>query len=117
MIHAGDGAAPGRRRRPSRSSIAAHEPVDDARRGGDDLAAVFYTGGTTGRSKGVMLSHLNLLTSALGALASEHFLSRGGAYLHAAPMFHLADLAALDLPARPRRHPRDDPDVRAGRRA
>ena len=60
----------------------------------DDLAAVFYTGGTTGRSKGVMLSHANLLTSALGVLASEHWLSPGGTYLHAAPMFHLADLAA-----------------------
>ena len=41
-----------------------------------------------------MLSHANLLTSALGVLASEHFLSPGGTYLHAAPMFHLADLAA-----------------------
>ena len=35
--------------------IAAAEPVPDARRGGDDLAGVFYTGGTTGFPKGVML--------------------------------------------------------------
>jgi acyl-CoA synthetase (AMP-forming)/AMP-acid ligase II len=74
--------------------IAGHRPVEDVRRGGADLAAVFYTGGTTGRAKGVMLSHRNLLTSAYGSLASEHFLSPEGTYLHAAPMFHLADLAA-----------------------
>ena len=75
-------------------------------RSGDDLAGVFYTGGTTGRSKGVMLSHDNLLTSAMGTLATEHSLSVDGSYLHAAPMFHLADLAAWTGSGRPRRHAR-----------
>ena len=93
VIHAGDGPAPDGTRSFDQL-IADNEPMDDVRRGGDELAAVFYTGGTTGRSKGVMLSHANLLTSALGVLASEHFMSPGGTYLHAAPMFHLADLAA-----------------------
>lgn len=72
--------------------IEGAEPVADARRGGDALAALFYTGGTTGRSKGVMLSHANLMTSALGCAAAGFWATPGGRYLHSAPMFHLADL-------------------------
>ncbi|MBF6318332.1 long-chain-fatty-acid--CoA ligase [Nocardia cyriacigeorgica] len=73
--------------------IAGHEPVPDNRTGGDTLLGIFYTGGTTGHPKGVMLSHDNLVTSALGSLSTGHVLSRGGRLLHAAPMFHLADFA------------------------
>ena len=59
----------------------------------DDDAVLLYTGGTTGRSKGVRLSHRNILSNAL------HFGLATGArrddiYLHAAPMFHSADLLA-----------------------
>ncbi|MCV7220311.1 long-chain-fatty-acid--CoA ligase [Mycolicibacterium elephantis] len=71
--------------------IAAHDPVEDARRGGDALAAIYYTGGTTGTPKGVMLSHANLVSAALGALATGQFLAPRGRLLHSAPMFHLAD--------------------------
>jgi acyl-CoA synthetase (AMP-forming)/AMP-acid ligase II len=67
--------------------------VPDAHRCGSDLAGLFYTGGTSGHPKGVMLTHDNLMTSALGCLASGLFLTSGGPLLHAAPMFHLADLA------------------------
>ena len=70
--------------------ILASEPVPDARRGGDELAGIFYTGGTTGRPKGVMLSHRNLCSSAM-ALMSEGVATPNGTYLHVAPMFHLAD--------------------------
>lgn len=73
--------------------IAATAPVPDAMRHGDQLFGVFYTGGTTGHPKGVMLSHDNLMTSALGSVASVDLLTRGGVLLHAAPMFHLADIA------------------------
>ncbi|BBX66522.1 putative long-chain-fatty-acid CoA ligase [Mycobacterium saskatchewanense] len=72
------------------SLIAGSEPVPDARRGGDELLGIFYTGGTTGHPKGVMLSHANVLTSALGSLATGRFLTDRGRILHAAPLFHLA---------------------------
>ncbi|HEY1826399.1 MAG TPA: long-chain-fatty-acid--CoA ligase [Acidimicrobiales bacterium] len=74
--------------------IARTSPVPDRHRGGDDLAGIFYTGGTTGEPKGVAISHANFMTSALGSLATFPFASNGGRLLHAAPMFHLADLGA-----------------------
>ena len=43
--------------------ITGSAPAADARRGGD-LAALFYTGSTQGRAKGVMLSHANLFVNA-----------------------------------------------------
>ena len=59
----------------------------------DDLAGLFYTGGTTGRSKGVMLSHTNLVVNALNAVAGIGF-TRDTTYIHSGPMFHLADGAS-----------------------
>jgi long-chain acyl-CoA synthetase len=76
------------------SLVAAAHPIPDAMAGHDDLAGVFYTGGTTGRSKGVMLSHGNLMFSALQVLA-EIIRPRDDIYLHAAPMFHLANGGAM----------------------
>jgi acyl-CoA synthetase (AMP-forming)/AMP-acid ligase II len=73
--------------------VAASDPIADARRSDDELAAVLYTGGTTGKSKGVMLSHRNLMVSALGAAATGFWATPAGRYLHSAPMFHLADLS------------------------
>ncbi|MCA6106745.1 acyl-CoA synthetase [Bradyrhizobium cenepequi] len=74
--------------------IARCEPVADAMRTSKDLAGIFYTGGTTGRSKGVMLSHHNLMANALNAVGEGLFPS-SSIYLHAAPMFHLANGAAM----------------------
>ncbi|MFE5912696.1 long-chain fatty acid--CoA ligase [Streptomyces wedmorensis] len=74
--------------------IAGHEPVEDLRLGGDRLAGLFYTGGTTGFPKGVMLSHANILASAHSLIVSVQSSVRGGRAMHCAPMFHLAALAS-----------------------
>ncbi|WP_084517541.1 class I adenylate-forming enzyme family protein [Desulfatiglans anilini] len=57
----------------------------------DDEAIVLYTGGTTGRSKGVPLTHRNILSDALQC-APAFGPRKDDIYLHAAPMFHSADL-------------------------
>ena len=59
----------------------------------DDLAGLFYTGGTTGAAKGVMLTHRNLVANALHIAIALGYTDRD-TYLHAAPMFHLADGAS-----------------------
>ncbi len=89
LIHVGDGPAPSGSIS-LEALIDANAPAPDAGRAGDDLAALFYTGGTTGRSKGVMLSHRNLIANALQMLTGVE-LRPGEKILHAAPMFHLAD--------------------------
>ncbi len=53
------------------------------------LAAISYTGGTTGTPKGVMLSHRNLVSNALHNLAVTGH-SREDRWLHVCPMFHVA---------------------------
>jgi len=74
--------------------LAEAEAVTDALRGGDDLAGLFYTGGTTGRSKGVMLSHANLICNSYNVIGGMRF-RPGIHWLHAAPMFHIADGLAV----------------------
>lgn len=91
VVFCGDGPCPAGTR-DYEDLVAATRPVADARRGGDAVLGVFYTGGTTGEPKGVLLSHNNVLTSALGSLATGRYLCPGGRLLHAAPMFHLADI-------------------------
>ena len=51
--------------------ISTASPVPDAEAGDGDLAGIFYTDGTTGRSKGVMLSHRNLMGNSRNMLAER----------------------------------------------
>ena len=57
----------------------------------DDLAAILYTSGTTGRSKGAMLSHHNLLSNAK-TLKTYWGWKKGDVLIHALPIFHVHGL-------------------------
>ena len=74
---------------PSRPLPDFDEPIDE-----DDLAAIFYTGGTTGPAKGVMLSHRNLVANAFNMTIGAGY-RQDDVFLHAAPMFHLADGSSI----------------------
>ncbi len=69
--------------------LAASQPekAQVATRVEDDLAALLYTSGTTGRSKGAMLTHRNLLSNARSLLECWRF-SQNDTLLHALPIFH-----------------------------
>jgi malonyl-CoA/methylmalonyl-CoA synthetase len=72
-----------------------HQPVESK---ADDLAAILYTSGTTGRSKGAMLTHGNMLSNALtlkdywGWTATGGPEGRGDVLIHALPIFHVHGL-------------------------
>lgn len=73
---------------------AALAPRPDSRTGGDALAAVLYTGGTTGRSKGVLLSHANFWSASM-VRGAELNNAPDGVALLVAPLFHVAGLGRL----------------------
>lgn len=69
--------------------IAGATAGEDAMRGGDDLACLFYTGGTTGAAKGVMLSHANIIANTANFIGHTGFDERT-VHLHCGPLFHVA---------------------------
>lgn len=73
----------------SLTELAAQQSTDftPIARSKDDLAAILYTSGTTGRSKGAMLSHGNLLSNAQALTDLWRFSDRD-VLLHALPIFH-----------------------------
>ncbi len=76
------------------ADLRADLPMPEVEAGDTTLAGIFYTGGTTGLPKGVMLSHGNLHTIASNLLMSIPY-DGTCVNLHATPMFHLADIGIL----------------------
>ena len=72
----------------ARSESSTFETVDSRP---EDLAAILYTSGTTGRSKGAMLTHRNLASNAL-TLVEEWGFTHGDVLLHALPIYHVHGL-------------------------
>ena len=71
--------------------VDASDPLSRAECEVDDVAILLYTGGTTGRAKGVPLTHRNIVSNGL-QLIPVMKPSINDVYLHLAPMFHSADL-------------------------
>jgi long-chain acyl-CoA synthetase len=69
--------------------VADSMPLADSGGAGSDLACLFYTGGTTGEAKGVMLSHGNIMANSINFI-SNIGMDETTVHLHCGPLFHVA---------------------------
>jgi malonyl-CoA/methylmalonyl-CoA synthetase len=69
------------------AAVDAPDAFETVQRAGDDLAAILYTSGTTGRSKGAMLTHDNLVSNALTLIEAWRF-TPDDVLIHALPIYH-----------------------------
>jgi long-chain acyl-CoA synthetase len=81
-------------------ALFAAEPIAIVPRAPGDLAWLFYTSGTTGRPKGAMLTHDNLMAASLAYGAEVDPVTPGDAILHAAPMSHGSGIYIMQHVAR-----------------
>jgi len=94
-LFAGNGACPtGMADYEARLAAASPASLDGPFPDDNDVVALFYTSGTTGGPKGVMLTHKNLYANAVNGTVALA-ITKDWVWLHAAPMFHVADATVV----------------------
>ena len=89
-----DDAEPGEAMTTQDGLIAATAPMADHGGEPSDLVGIFYTGGTTGWPKGVMLTHFSMIANFQSSTLVRPY-PNPCVFLHSPPMFHLADATVI----------------------